>query len=180
MRKILLSGLFASFLIGIIYFFVKAFVGFLDPLFRPLISHLTENSVEEFVLDIVFALIAIFIIGSITTRIKFQDIYNKYFRRVPPNLETGRGALVAISPGAYYLAIIIKEILITKASGECGQFYVLYAPSTPIPMSGLPVIYVEKSKVIPLHLSYGEIYRIFASFGANSPVNIMETKSDIL
>jgi hypothetical protein len=37
-------------------------------------------------------------------------------------------------------------------------------------MSGLPVIYVEKSKVIQVQLSYGEIYGIFASFGASSPL----------
>jgi uncharacterized membrane protein len=179
MRKVLISGLFASFLIGIIYFFLRYLVvDILDPLFKPLISRVTSNEILEILLDLVLAVIAIFIIGQITTRIKFQDIYNKYFRRVPINLEKGRGALVSISPGAYFLAIIIKEITIKKTSGELISYYVLYAPSTPIPMSGLPVIYVEKSKVMPVQLSYGEIYSIFGSFGASSPVSISELKTD--
>ena len=180
MRKAFIAGLFATVLIGIIYFFLRyLIVDILDPLFKPLISLMTKNEILELLLDIVFAVIGIFIIGQITTRIKFQEIYTKYFRRVPINLEKGRGALVSIGPEAYFLAIITKEITLKRADGELVPYYVLYAPSTPIPMSGLPVIYVEKSKVIPVHLSYGEIYGIFASFGASSPMLVSELKSEI-
>jgi len=180
MRKAFISGLFAVILIGIIYFFLKyLIVDILDPLFKPLISIVTNNEILELVLDVVFAAIGIFIIGQITSRIKFQEIYTKYFRRVPINLEKGRGALVSIGPEAYFLAIITKEVTLKRANGESVQYCVLYAPSTPIPVSGLPVIYVEKSKVIPVQLSYGEIYGIFASFGASSPVSISELKAEI-
>lgn len=179
MRKAFIAGLFASFLIGIIYFFLKyLIVDILDPLFKPLISLVTQSEILELILDVVFAAIGIFIIGQITSRIKFQEIYTKYFRRVPINLEKGRGALVSIGPEAYFLAIITKEITLKKVSGESVPYYVLYAPSTPIPMSGLPVIYVEKSKVIPVQLSYGEIYGIFASFGASSPASVSELKTE--
>ncbi len=180
MRKILVSGLFACFLIGIIYFFFKfLIVDVLAPTFSPLVLFLTGRDYLEIPLAIVFTFIVIVIVGSITTRIKFADIYSRYFRRVPKDLERGRGAMVSFSPGASYLAVIIKEVSLKKANGDVARYYVLYCPSTPLPWTGLPVIYVEKEKVTPLKLSYTELYSIVGSFGANTPALLAELKTDI-
>ncbi len=181
MRKILVSGLFACFLIGIIFFFFKFLImDVLVPTFGPLILLLTGKEYLVIPLAIVFTFIVVVIVGAITTRIKFRDLYNRYVRKVPRNLESGRGAMVEFSPGASYLAVIIKEVNLRKVNGEIAKYYVLYCPSTPLPWSGLPVIYVEKEKVTPLKLSYGELYSIVGSFGANTPEQLAELKTDIV
>lgn len=181
MRKILVSGLIACFLIGIIFFLFRfLIVDVLAPTFSPLVLFLTGKEYLVIPLSIVFTFIVIVIVGAITTRIKFMDIYNRYVRKVPPTLEKGRGAMVSFSPGATYLAVIIKEVSLKKANGDVAKYYVLYCPSTPLPWTGLPVIYVEKEKVTPLKLSYGELYSIVGSFGANTPEMLAELKSDII
>jgi uncharacterized membrane protein len=170
LRKILLSGLLVCFLIGIAFLFFRfLIVDVLASLFRPVILDLTDREYLVIPLTLVLSFLVIFIVGFISTRINFQDFYSRHFRRVPKDLEKGRGALVMFSPGAYYLGIIIKETMMIRANGQNGKYYVLYCPSTPLPWSGLPVIYVEQQKVIPLKLSYGELYSLVGSFGANTP-----------
>ena len=89
MRKILAAGLFTSFLIGVLVFFLKfLIVDALAPLYRPLILKITDD--REFLvipLALVFTLVIVFIMGLAATRIHFQTIFNKYFHKSPKNLE---------------------------------------------------------------------------------------------
>jgi uncharacterized membrane protein len=179
MKKILLSGLLACFLIGIAFFFFRfLIVDVLAAIFRSLILRLTDQEYMVIPLTLVFTFVAILIVGFVVTRIKFGNIYNRYFHKVPKDLEKGRGALVMFSPGAYYLGIIIKETNIRQPGGNLEKYYVLYCPSTPLPWSGLPVIYVEQNKVIPLKFSFGELYSLIGSFGANSPAVLTDLQPE--
>lgn len=170
MRRMLLSGLVACFLIGIAFFFFRFLIlDVLAPIFRPLILDLTGQQYLVVPLTLVFTFIVILIVGFAITRIKLQNIYTRYFHKIPKDLEKGRGALVMFGPGAYFLGIIIKETNIRQPAGNLEKYYVLYCPSTPLPWSGLPVIYVEQQKVIPLKFSFVELYGLSGSFGVNSP-----------
>ncbi len=179
MRKILAAGLFTSFLIGVLVFFLKfLIVDALAPLYRPLILKITDD--REFLvipLALVFTLVIVFIMGLAATRIHFQTIFNKYFHKSPKNLEKARGALVPLDNGTYVVAIVIKETEIKMSDGTIEKYYVLYCPSAPFPWSGLPVIYAKKDKVHLLNLSFGEIYSIVGSFGENSPKSLTEFKN---
>ena len=178
MQKIFLSGLFTALLVGIVFYFFKFLIGdALSPLFRPLILHITGD--REYLvipLTVVFSIIAIMLIGLVTTRIHFQSIFNRYFRKVPKNLEKSRGALVQLDDNTYALAIVIKEIEIKSPDGLIEQYYTLYCPGAPFPWSGLPVIYARKDKVRLLKLSFVEIYGIAGSFGENTPKTLVELK----
>jgi uncharacterized membrane protein len=179
MKKILLSGLLACFLIGIAFFFFRFLVvDVLSPIFRPLILALANREFLVIPLTLVLTFLVALIVGLIVTRINFQQVYTRLFHKVPKDLEKGRGALVMFAPGAFYLGIIIKETTIRQPNGVMKKYYVLYGPSTPLPWSGLPVIYVEQSKVIPLKLSFGELYSLIGSFGANSPVVLADLQTD--
>jgi uncharacterized membrane protein len=177
MRRIFMAGLFACFLIGLVFFFFRfIIVDILAPLFQPLVVRITGSDTLVIPLSIVFTLIIILTVGAIVTRIKFQDLYNKYFHRVPPDLQKGRGALISLGTETYFLAIIIKEITFNQSDGEAQQYFVLYGPSVPLPWSGLPILFVPKDRVHPLKLSYGEIYSMLGSFGANTPNVLTELK----
>ncbi len=181
MRKVLLSGLLACFLIGIAFFFLRFLVvDVLAAIFRPLVLDLTGREYLVIPLTLVFTFIAILIVGFAVTKIKFQSIYSRYFRRIPKDLERGHGALVMFSPGAFYLGVIIKETCLRLPDGSLEKYYVLYCPSTPLPWSGLPVIYVEQKKVIPLKFSFAELYSLVGSFGANSPAVLADFETENL
>jgi uncharacterized membrane protein len=178
MSKIFLTGFLTSLLIGILFFLLKFLLDALTSVFRPLIMYITSD--REYLvipLTIVFSLVVILIVGLITTRIHFQELFTRYFRRVPKNLEKARGALVKLDEETYALAIVIKEIEMKNAIGEMEQFYVLYCPGAPFPWSGLPVIYAKKEDVRLLKLSFVEIYGITGSFGENTPKTIFELKN---
>ena len=72
------------------------------------------------------------------------------------------------APDNYFLALIIKEIDLQRATGKPEKYYVLYGPSSPLPWSGLAILYVKKEKVIVVKLSYGELYGISGSFGGTT------------
>jgi uncharacterized membrane protein len=178
-KKVLLSGLIACFLIGIAFFFFRfLIVDVLAAMFGPTILNFTDRDFLVIPLTLVFTFIAILVVGFAITKIKLQNIYTRYFRRVPKDLEKGHGALVMFADGAYYLGIIIKDTYIRRPEGNMEKLYVLYCPSTPLPWSGLPVIYVEEKKVIPLNLSFGELYSLTGSFGANTPAIIADLQSN--
>lgn len=178
MRKILLSGLFTCFLVGIIFFFFRfILVDVLSPLFRPLILFLTAKEFLVIPLTIVFTFVVILVIGWLITRIKLQDIFNKYIQRRAMNLGHARGALVNVGPDKYLLAIVIKEIEFKNVNNETGRYYVLYAPQAPLPWTGLPLLVVAKDKVHLLKLSYGTLYSMVGSFGGNTPDLLTEIKS---
>lgn len=179
MRKILMSGLVTCFLIGLVFFFLKfLIVDALAPIFTPLIMFLFGKEYLVIPLTVVFTFIIVIAVGIASTRIRIQDVINKYvFRGIPKDLERGRGALVNFNPGASYLAIIIKEIDFKRSNGEVRRYCVLYCPAVPLPWTGLPLLFVEKEKVIPLKLSYGELYSIIGSFGTNTPAMLSELKA---
>ncbi len=179
MRKILGTGFFTVFLIGIAYFLLKFLIGdALAPLFRPLIMAIGgDRDYLVIPLTLVFTFILILLVGTAATRIRFGDLINKYFRRLPKNIDRARGALVALDDGAYFLAIVIKEVEFKLANGTSEPGYALYAPAAPFPWSGLPVIYARKRNVLLLKMSFGEIYSIVGSFGENSPASLAEFKS---
>lgn len=173
-----MSGLIICFLIGILVFFFKfLLVDVLSPVFRPVVLYLFGEEYLVIPLTIVSTLCIILIVGGVSAKINFQNLLNKYIiRRVPSEIEKGHGALVEFGTGAYYLAVMMKEISFKRASGEIEKYCVLFCPSTPLPWSGLPVIYARKDKVIPLKLSYSELYSIFGSFGASAPDSLYELK----
>jgi uncharacterized membrane protein len=176
MRKILVTGLFTSFLIGIVFFFLKFLIAdALASLFRPLILDITGG--REYLvipLTLVFSFVIVVLVGLLATRIHFQAIFDKYLRRLPKNLEQARGALVPFDENTFVLGIVIKEIEITLANEQAESYYVLYCPGAPLPWSGFPVVYTRKSKVHLLRLSFGEIYSIVGSFGENTPRSLVE------
>jgi uncharacterized membrane protein len=178
LRKILTAGLIAIFLIGIVYFFFRVLiVDIITPLFLPLTERMTDKDYVQVTLAIIFTVIVMFVLGALLTRIKFQSLFNRYLRRVPKDLERGRGALVMLAPDTFFLALIIKEISFQRASGKMEKFYVLYGPSSPLPWSGLPILFVRRERVIPLTLSYGELYGITGSFGGTAPELMAELKN---
>lgn len=179
MRKILMSGLITCFLIGLVFFFLKfLIVNVLAPIFSPLILFLFGKEYLVIPLSVIFTFIIILAVGTASTRIRIQYLINKYIiRDIPKDLEKGRGALINFNPGASFLGIIIKEIDFKRLNGETQKYCVLYCPAVPIPWTGLPIVFVEKEKVIPLKLSYGELYSIIGSFGTNAPAMVAELKT---
>lgn len=178
MRKIVTTGLVAIFLIGIFYFFFRVLiVDILTPLFNPILVHITDNDYVKVPLAIVFTAIVVVVLGWILTRFRLQGLYDRYFRRVPKNLERARGALVMLAPDTYFLALIIKEIDLQRLIGKPEKYYVLYGPSSPLPWSGLPILYVKKERVVVVKLSYGELYGISGSFGGTTPALLQELKT---
>jgi uncharacterized membrane protein len=176
-RKILTTGLIAVFLIGIVYFFFRVLVlDIITPLFNPILVHVTDKDYFQIPLAIIFTAIVVMIIGWILTKFHLQNIYDRYLRRVPINLERARGALVMLGPDTYFLALIIKEINLQRLTGKPEKYYVLYGPSSPLPWSGLPILYVKKDRVIVVKLSYGELYGISGSFGGTTPQLLEELK----
>jgi len=173
-----MSGLIICFLIGILVFFFKfLLVDVLSPVFRPVVLYLFAAEYLVVPLTIVFTLCIVLIVGGVSAKINFQNLVNKYIiRRVPSEIEKGHGALVEFGPEAYYLAVMMKEVSFKRINGETEKYCVLFCPSTPLPWSGLPVIYARKEKVIPLKLSYSELYSIFGSFGASAPDSLHELK----
>jgi hypothetical protein len=178
LRKILLSGLIICFLIGILVFFFKfLLVDVLSPIFRPAVLFLFNQEYLVIPMTIVFTFCIVLIVGGISSKINIQNFINKHIvRRIPSEIEKGHGALVEFGTGSYFLAVIMKEVSFKRADGEVEKYCVLYCPSTPIPWSGLPVIYARKDKVIPVKLSYSELYSIFGSFGTTAPGSMMESK----
>ena len=178
MRKILTNGLIAIFLIGIVYFFFRVLIiDVITPLFKPILDHVTDKDYFQIPLAIILTVIVVIILGWLLTRFKLNSIYDRYFRRVPKNLERARGALVMLAPETYFLALIIKEIDLQRLTGKPEKYYVLYGPSSPLPWSGLPIPYVKKEKVIVVKLSYGELYGISGSFGGTTPALLQELKT---
>jgi uncharacterized membrane protein len=72
--------------------------------------------------------------------------------------------LVEFHDGCYYIAALIGEQKIETSQGDI-ILCKLYCPSAPIPWSGLPIIFAKRERVIPLKISFGEVYQITTSFG---------------
>jgi uncharacterized membrane protein len=174
MKKALTTGLLVVLPIGILVFLFKwVMIDFLAVLFRPLILLLFGKEYLVIPLTIVFTVLIIFLVGFLFS---WVDI-GKLFRRIPKNIQGMPGALVELGSETYFIAAIIKKVKLKKDRGETTILYVLYGPSAPIPWSGLPIIFAKEEKVIPLKISFGEVYGITTSFGRTTPELLEELKT---
>jgi hypothetical protein len=173
LRGIFTKGFIVFLLVGIIYFFGKLIIyDLLVPIFRPLIVSIIGRGDLYLVvlLTIAFTILVIFVVGLIP--------FGKLFRR--QNIEKSHGAFVIIDSGTYFIAAIIKKVRFKKIDGKMQGLYVLFSPYSPFPWSGLPIIFAKEENVIPLKVSYRELYSITASLGTNTPEVLEEEKSEII
>lgn len=178
MRKTFISGLLGVLSVGIMFFFGKVVIyDFLATFFRPLILFLLKRDDEYLVviLTLVFTVLIIFLVGAFTRLFSPQVILSRVLKKT--GIEKSHGAFVIFSPGSYYLAAIITHTRLRRINRKLENLYVLFAPYSPFPWSGLPIIFVKESKVIPLEISYREIYNITTSLGKNTPEEIEESKN---
>jgi uncharacterized membrane protein len=106
-------------------------------------------------------------------------IYAKLISRIGKNSIKGKRAVLVGSGGDIkYLALFMGETDIVKIDGTKEKNYILYAPSTPMPVSGFPVIFVPKNSVTLTftNLSLADVSSILTSFGLNCPKEIKEIK----
>ncbi len=173
MRGIFTKGFIVFLLVGVVYFFGKLLIyDLLVPIFRPLIVSLIsrDDAYLVVILTVVFTILAIFIIGLIP--------FGRLFRR--KSIEKSHGAFVVISPGTYFIAAIVAKVKFKKVNRKLQTLYVLFSPYSPFPWSGLPIIFVKEEKVIPLKISYRELYSITASLGRNTPEVLEEEIPKVL
>ena len=174
MKKILTTGTLVVLSIGIIVFMGKLVViDFLAVLSRPLILALFGKEHLVIPSTIVLTILIIILVGFLFSR----EFFAKFLRSVPRGVERNRSCLVMFGPEAFYIAAIIKEITFKRLSGDTKKYYILYCPSSPIPWSGLPIIFVEEKNVVLLNLSLRDIYNITASFGKNTPDVLEELRA---
>jgi hypothetical protein len=162
MRSIFTKGIIVFLLVGILYFFGKLIIyDLLVPIFRPLIVSLIgrDDAYLVILLTVALTVVIIFVVGLIP--------FGRLFRR--KSIEKSHGAFIVISPGTYFIAAIVAKIKFKKVNRKLQTLYVLFSPYSPFPWSGLPIIFVKEEKVIPLKISYRELYTITASLGRNTP-----------
>jgi len=173
MRKIFIKGFLSLLLVGVVYFFGKVLVyDLLVPIFRPLIMSVigVKDEYLVIILTVVFTILVIFIIGLIPFGVVLK-------RR---DIEKSHGAFVMINPGTYFIAAIITKVRFKKIGRRMQMLYVLFSPYSPFPWSGLPIIFAKEENVIPLKISYRELYSITASLGRNTPGVLEEELPEIL
>ena len=173
MRKIFIRGFLSLFLVGVVYFFGKVIVyDLLVPIFRPLIMSLigVGDGYLVIIITVVFTTLVIFIVGLIP--------FGMVLKR--KGIEKSHGAFVIINPGTYFIAAIIRKVRFKKIGGRMQTLYVLFSPYSPFPWSGLPIIFAKEENVIPLKISYRELYSITASLGRNTPGVLEEEIPEIL
>ncbi len=173
MRGIFIKGCVAAMFIGVIYFFGKIIVyDLLVPIFRPGIVSLIGRTDEYLIiiLTVVFTIIVIFLIGLIP--------FGRIVKRKA--IEKSHGAFVIINPGTYFITAIVARVGFKKVDGRLQKLYVLFSPYAPFPWSGLPIIFAREKNVIPLKISYRELYSITVSLGRNTPRVLEEEIPKIL
>lgn len=189
--KVFKSGAKATIVVAIVWFIVRfVTVEFLAPLWKPLISAWWEKPswFLSALLMIGFALLTVIILGLIVegvqrnegTRRAFKKVlgktpFLKFFVVTPEDMKDKPACLVEFAPGGtYFIAALIKEIKLKRVFGETVGLCILYAPGVPLPMSGFPIIFALRKRVIPLKLSFGAVYRMTTSFGSETPEVIEE------
>ena len=173
MRRIFIKGFLSLFLVGIVYFFGKVIVyDLLVPILRPSIMSLigVEDEYLVIIITVVFTILVIFIVGLIPFGVLFK-------RR---GIEKSHGAFVIINPGTYFIAAIVARVGFKKVNRRLQTLYVLFSPYSPFPWSGLPIIFAKQENVIPLKISYRELYSITVSLGRNTPRVLEEEIPKIL
>jgi len=175
MKNVLTTGSIIVFAIGIVYFVGKTIFDVSVSIFGPLILMLFNKEYLVVPLTIFFTAIIVIVVGILFSHIGFRTSVSNRLKKVLPHGECG--ALVSLSPGVYFLAIIIGKTSFKDLQGVSRSQYVLYAPSSPVPISGLPIIFVETDKVIPLKMTLQQVYATIASFGRNAPKLLEESKN---
>ena len=173
MRGIFIKGCVAVMFAGVIYFFGKIILyDLLVPIFHPVIVSLIGRADEYLViiLTVVFTIIAIFIIGLIP----FGRVLGR------KTIEKSHGAFVIINPGTYFIAAIVARVGFKQVDGRVQKLYVLFSPYAPFPWSGLPIIFAKEKNVIPLKISYRQLYSITVSLGRTTPRVLEEEIPKIL
>ncbi len=181
MKKILTTGLLVVVSVGILCYLLKAIIANVLPsFFGPLIVFLGGSEALIIPLSLVFTFLLILLIGFIFSRVRFRKIIDKVLNRtLPGDIERKRGALVKLCPdGARFIGAITKEVELKERNGTKKQ-YILFCPSAPIPVTGLPIIVAGEELVTPLKISYGELYGIVSSFGMNTPKLLEEMEEKI-
>jgi uncharacterized membrane protein len=169
MKKIFTAGLIALFLMGIIIFiFRAAVVDILPSFFGPLILFIFKAEYLIIPLSIAFTIAIIFLLGFLVTRIDFRKIIHRFLLK--NGLRNKQGALYKDD-----FAAIMKEITYRKINGQTEKKYVIYRPFVPLPWSGFLSV-AREEEVVPLKISFLELYSIIASFGKNTPDLLEELK----
>jgi uncharacterized membrane protein len=198
-KDIFIKGGLIVFSVGIIVYIVYLFLGLLRTAWTPVIKYVFQtddiasvNIYQSYFTAIGFTLIIVFIIGFIFTRPKILAFLRKAFKtvsliqmlkgsssRAHVSINEKPGALVKFTDGSYYLAAIAGKRKFRDRCGDIVDMYILYSPSSPVPWSGLPVIFAKKENVIPLNLSFAQVYSITTSFGRNAPAIIEEPDMEV-
>ena len=181
MKAIMARGAFIVFSVGILTAIIYYMLDLLTRLFEPLVMPWLGIKYLVTPLIIVFVLLLIFIVGFVFTRrilfdrlgkpISKVPIINWFFgeRRIPQTINDMPGALVRFADGSYYIAALVGEQKFKNKRGDIELMYKLYCPSAPVPWSGLPIIFAKQEHVIPLKISFREVYGITTCLLYTSP-----------
>ena len=182
MREVIIKGTIIVFAVGVIIGIFYFVIDVTSRIWRPLIMMIFDNETYVLPMTIAFTVVLILIVGFLTTRVRLRDFFKKFIismpilnwffrgsRKVHEGIKEERGALVKFHDGSYYIAAIAGKRMVAGDSGEMEEMYILYSPSSPIPWSGLPIIFAKKENVIPLDMSFTKVYSITTSFGRNVP-----------
>ena len=154
MKKIFVSGLLVAISAGIIIFLGKLAIEVLTDIFSPLILYvLPEKNNLVIPMSIGLAILIIMLMGWLASLALVRKIFNNILKKTVPKVIEKRGAAVLeLTPGVYIIAAVIKEIRWKNLDGEITKKCVLFTPSSPIPTSGLPIIFADRTKVTLLKI----------------------------
>ena len=178
MRHVLFRGTAIVFSLGILAFIIYYVLDFAITLWEPLIMAMFDREYLVTPLTIVFTIFVIILFGflftrqSMVMRTRKIPLLNTLFggkKKIPHTIHDMPGALVKFAEGSYYIAALVGQQKFMSKNGEIEYWYKLYCPSAPVPWSGLPIIFSKKEQVIPLKITFGEVYGITTSFGRSAP-----------
>ncbi|HEY49143.1 MAG TPA: hypothetical protein G4O13_03775 [Dehalococcoidia bacterium] len=178
MKRILIRGTAIVFSVGVLAFIVYYVLDFLIKLWKPMIMAMFDREYLVTPLTIVFTILLVILVGFLFTHKRVVNRLRKFpvinwlsgeGKKIPQTIHDMPGALVKFSEGSYYIAALVGHQKFTDKDGETEVMYKLYCPSAPVPWSGLPIIFAKKEQVIPLKISFGEVYGITTSFGRSAP-----------
>lgn len=181
MKQIMLRGTLIVFSLGILTSLAYFVLGFLTALWRAPLLPLVGRDYLVTIVAVVITALLIAIIGFVFSRENLSGRWGRFLgripilnwflgeRRIPQTVHDMPGALVEFSDGSYYIAALVGKQMFKNKNGGTELMYKLYCPSAPVPWSGLPIIFAKQEQVIPLKLSFAEVYGITTSFGRTAP-----------
>lgn len=181
LKGIIVRGTIIVFSLGVIAFLVYFLLDFLTKLWRPAIKPLVSKDYLVTIVAIIITIIFIGMVGFVFSRENLSGRWGRLMgripvinwflgeKRIPQSVQEMPGALVKFSEGSYYIAALMGEQKFKNKNGEMESMYKLYCPSSPVPWSGLPIVFARVERVILLKLSFAEIYGITTSFGRTAP-----------